>query len=78
MAIKDFFNPDRIVLGFNEVDNYNSHNKVITIYKYFLDKNIPFLITNWETSELIKYTANSFLATKISFINEIARLSDRV
>jgi UDPglucose 6-dehydrogenase len=36
------------------------------------------LITDWQTAELIKYAANSFLATKITFINEIARLSDQV
>lgn len=48
------------------------------VYKYFKDKNIPFVITNWETAELIKYASNAFLATKISFINELAKLSDKV
>lgn len=78
IAINDFFAPDRIVLGFREKEIEYVKNKVTEIYKYFSDKQIPIIETNWQTAELIKYTANSFLATKISFINEISRLADSV
>lgn len=77
LAIDDFFSPDRIVLGFNNNESENNINKVKKIYKYFTDKNIDVVTTNWETAELIKYAANSFLATKITFINEIARIADK-
>jgi len=78
LAIKDFFNPDRIVFWFWDVTDDETIKKIKSIYKYFEQKNIPILTTNWQTAELIKYSANSFLATKISFINEIAKLSDQV
>jgi UDPglucose 6-dehydrogenase len=48
------------------------------VYISFSEKNIPILYTDWQTAELIKYAANSFLATKITFINEMSRLADRV
>lgn len=78
LAIQDFFNPDRIVLWFNKEEKEEVKQKVFDVYKYFSQKNVNILSTNWETAELIKYAANSFLATKITFINEIARLSDSV
>lgn len=78
IAIKDFFSPDRIVFWFKDLEDKKTIKKVNEVYKYFTDKNIPVLITDWQTAELIKYAANSFLATKITFINEIARLSDQV
>src|SRR5262249_40946151 len=74
-AIDDFLHPDRIVIGCSDPE-------AIAILKdlysplYLID--IPFVITNVETSELIKYASNAFLATKISFINEIALLCDRL
>jgi UDPglucose 6-dehydrogenase len=74
-AIEDFMHPDRIVVGCSDPE-------AIAILKdlysplYLID--IPFVITNVETAELIKYAANAFLATKISFINEIAMLCDRL
>jgi len=78
LAIKDFFAPDRIVFWFGDLEDTKTIEKVKDVYKYFIDKNIPILNTDWQTAELIKYAANSFLATKITFINEIARLSDQV
>jgi len=77
-AIYDFFNPDRIVLWFKKWERQEVIDKMKKIYNFFEDKGIEIIITDWQTAELIKYTANSFLATKISFINEIARLADKV
>ncbi|MBW9221115.1 UDP-glucose/GDP-mannose dehydrogenase family protein [Methanothermococcus sp. SCGC AD-155-M21] len=78
LALKDFLNPDRIVLGFEDLDNPRPIEIMKEVYNYFLDKNVPFIITDWESAELIKYAANSFLATKISFINELSKLADVV
>lgn len=76
LALEDFFSPDRIVLWFQENETSQVINQVMQIYGYFIEKNIPILTTDWQTAELIKYAANAFLATKITFINEIARLAD--
>lgn len=70
-AVYDFLNPDRIVLG---TSSKRALEIMQTIYASF--KHIPFVITNHETAEMIKYAANTFLATKISFINEIAHLCE--
>jgi len=78
IAVHDFFEPERIVLGFEDLNNNKPIEMMKNIYKYFMDKNIPFITTNWETAELIKYASNAFLATKISFMNELAKLSDSV
>lgn len=77
MAIYDFFNPDRIILWFKDWEKQEIIKKTKTLYKYFSDNKKPFVITNRQTAELIKYASNSFLATKISFINELAKLSDQ-
>ncbi len=71
-AMKDFLEPDRIVIG--------SDDEVAaqTIDKLHEKINAPRVHTTIESAELIKYAANAFLATKISFINEIANLADRV
>lgn len=74
-AITDFMRPDRVVIGSNEED-------AIAIMKdlyrplYLIET--PIVITSLEAAELIKYAANAFLATKISFINEIANLCDKI
>ena len=72
-AINDFMRPDRIVIG---VDSKKSENIMKEIYRplYLLDT--PIVSTSIETAEIIKYASNSFLATKISFINEIADLCE--
>jgi len=77
-AIEDFFNPERIVLGFGENTPLEIKEKMLNVYYYFQKNDVPFIITNWETSELIKYASNTFLALKISFINELARLAEKV
>jgi len=70
-AIYDFMNPDRIVVG---VENEESKNILLKIYQKFSADKI--VITDIITAELIKYASNSFLATKIAFINEIADLCE--
>lgn len=72
-AIKDFMHPDRVVIG-AESDQALSIMKDLYRPLYLIET--PFVITNIETAELIKYAANSFLATKISFINEMANLCE--
>lgn len=74
-AIDDFMHPDRVVIG-RESDR--AAEVMMQIYKplYLLER--PFVVTNLETAELIKYAANAFLATKISFINEISGLCEAV
>ena len=74
-AVHDFTHPDKIVVGAKNARAFSLLRKVYTgrVRTY-----IPFLETNWETAEMIKYANNSFLATKISFINEMANICDRV
>lgn len=69
-AVFDMMNPDKIVVGVKR-------SKPIQIVKTLYDKlNAPFIITTLTGAEMIKYASNAFLATKISFINEIARICD--
>ncbi|MBD2395953.1 UDP-glucose/GDP-mannose dehydrogenase family protein [Cyanobacterium aponinum FACHB-4101] len=83
-AVYDTFNPDRIVLG-------SSNEKAIALmkelYQPLVDRTfsdhpdlppVPIVITDLSSAEMIKYAANAFLATKISFINEVANICDRV
>jgi UDPglucose 6-dehydrogenase len=72
-AIEDFMHPDRVVVGSHDRE---AAEKVARLYAPL---NAPVLITpNIYTAEMVKYASNAFLATKISFINEIARISERV
>jgi len=71
-AIFDFMNPDRVVLGAHRADDAQ---RVAELYKP-LDAAI--LVTNLYTAEMIKYASNAFLATKISFVNEIARVCEKL
>lgn len=74
-AIQDFKHPDRIVVGLSD----ERATKVIAeIYRPLYLNQAPILYTGRRTAELIKYAANAFLATKITFINEIADLCERV
>ena len=74
-AVGDFNNPDRIVLGvFSEKAEYLLRE----LYKIFIRSNKPIVVTTPETAEMIKYASNAFLATKITFINEIANLCELV
>lgn len=74
-AVQDFFKPDRTVLGGT---NAEAVEQVAKIYKSIYRNDGAIIRTDLETSEMIKYAANAFLATKITFINEIANLCDAV
>lgn len=74
-AVGDFNNPDRIVLG---VSSARAEALLRELYKVFSRSNKPVIVTTLETAEMIKYASNAFLATKITFINEIANLCERV
>jgi UDPglucose 6-dehydrogenase len=74
-ALYDFMNPDRIVVG---VESKKAENLLKELYKYFIEKNYKFLITTPAAAELIKHASNSFLAMKISYINMIAELCEKV
>ncbi|NPA48670.1 MAG: UDP-glucose/GDP-mannose dehydrogenase family protein [Thermodesulfobacteria bacterium] len=74
-AIEDFMRPDRVVIG-GESDHAIAIIK--DIYRPLYLAETPFVITDLETAEMIKYASNAFLATKISFINEVAILCDKV
>ncbi|MBC7358303.1 MAG: UDP-glucose/GDP-mannose dehydrogenase family protein [Desulfacinum sp.] len=74
-AIGDFMRPDRVVIG---TDNPRAEEMLKAIYRPLYLIETPFVLTTIETAELIKYAANAFLATKISFINEMANLCEEV
>jgi UDPglucose 6-dehydrogenase len=74
-AIHDFKHPDRIVVG---TDDERAKKIVAEIYRPLYLNQAPILFTQRRTAELIKYAANAFLATKITFINEVADLCERV
>ena len=74
-AIEDFMRPNRVVIG---AASPQAVAIMKDLYKPLYLLETPFVITNIETAELIKYASNSFLATKISFINEIATLCEKV
>ena len=83
-AVYDTFNPDRIVLGGNSQRAIALMQELyipIVERQYAVDKSlppVPVLTTDLSSAEMIKYAANAFLATKISFINEVANICDRV
>ncbi|PMB08711.1 UDP-glucose 6-dehydrogenase [Fischerella thermalis CCMEE 5273] len=83
-AVYDTFNPDRIVLGGNSSKAIAMMEQLyapIVERKYAEDQSlppVPVLVTDLSSAEMIKYAANAFLATKISFINEVANICDRV
>ena len=74
-AIGDFMRPDRVVLG---VESERAEKLLRELYRPLNLIEAPIMLTNWESAELTKYAANAFLATKISFINEIAGLCEAV
>ena len=83
-AVFDTFNPDRIVLGGNSdkaIATMQELYKPLVERSFAEDKSLPpvsVVVTDLSSAEMIKYAANSFLATKISFINEVANICDRV
>ncbi len=74
-AIEDFMRPNRVIIG---ASSPQAIAIMRDLYKPLYLIETPFVITNIETAELIKYASNSFLATKISFINEMANLCEKV
>ena len=74
-AIEDFQKPDRVVVGVRSAD---VGEILRTLYAPFLRTENPFLVMSPESSEMTKYVANALLATKISFINEVANLCERM
>ncbi|MCH2211213.1 MAG: UDP-glucose/GDP-mannose dehydrogenase family protein [Fuerstiella sp.] len=74
-AINDFTRPDRVVVG---VDTPEASETLHEIYKSFLRTEKPYISVGIESAEMIKYAANCMLATKISFINEMANICERV
>ena len=71
-AVRDFMHPDRVVLGGSD------RRAVERVAELYRPLNAPIIVTDKRTAEMIKYASNSFLATKISFINEIASICEQV
>lgn len=74
-AIDDFMRPDRVVVG---VESERAKKVMADIYRPLFLRDFPIVFTGLESAEMIKYAANAFLATKITFINEIAALCEKV
>ena len=72
-AIEDFMHPDRVVIGTRDP---RAAELMKDVYSPLAAADVPFIITGVETAELIKYASNGFLATKISFINEVAQICE--
>lgn len=74
-AIRDFTHPDKIVIGY---ESEKAKEMMKEVYRPLYLNEVPFIFTNIETSEMTKYANNAFLAVKISFINEMANLCEKV
>ena len=74
-AIKDFMSPDRVVVG---VDSQRARDLMARLYRPFLINNFRVLFMDIASAEMTKYAANAMLATRISFMNDVANLCDRV
>ena len=74
-AVRDFMKPDRIIIG---VNNDRASSVMRRLYEPFVRQGNPIYVMDPRSAELTKYAANAFLATRISFMNEIANLCDRV
>jgi UDPglucose 6-dehydrogenase len=74
-AIYDFTHPDRIIIG---TESNKARDILREVYRALYLNDVPFVFTNLETAEMIKYASNAFLATKISFINEMSVLCEKV
>lgn len=72
-AIKDFMSPDRVVVG---VESERARELMSKLYKPFMMNNYRIIFTDIPSAEMIKYAANSMLATRISFMNDIANLCE--
>ena len=74
-AIRDFTYPDRIIIGSNDI---RSNRTLKNLYNPLISKGASYIHTSRRSAELIKYASNSFLATKITFINEMANLCEKI
>ncbi|HLZ37346.1 MAG TPA: UDP-glucose/GDP-mannose dehydrogenase family protein, partial [Mycobacteriales bacterium] len=72
-AVKDTLNPDRLVIG---VQSERAEKTLRDVYQPLLDAGVPLIVTDFATAELVKVSANAFLATKISFINAMAEVCE--
>jgi nucleotide sugar dehydrogenase len=73
-AINDFMEPDRVILG---LESEKAEKYLKNLYAPLIEKNTSIITTDLESAELIKYASNAFLATKISFINELSHLCEK-
>lgn len=74
-ALYDFMHPDRVVLG---VETEQAEKTMKEVYRVLYLNETPFVITNLETAEIIKYAANAYLAMKITYINQVANLCEKI
>lgn len=74
-AVQDFMHPDRVVIG---AESGRAKKLMKDVYRALYINETPYIETNIETAEMIKYASNSFLAVKITFINEVANLCEKV
>jgi UDPglucose 6-dehydrogenase len=74
-AVEDFLRPDRVVIG---VNSERAEKVLRQLYRPLTAKNVPLLVASCEAAEVIKYAANTFLATRIAFVNQLADLCEEV
>jgi len=74
-AVEDFLRPDRVIVG---VSSARAEKVMSQLYRPLTTRNVPLLVTSCEAAEVIKYAANTFLANRIAFVNELADLCERV
>ena len=74
-ALQDFFHPDRIIIGLAQ-DDKESRQLMENLYRPFTDRGVPMVFTDIRSSEVIKYASNCFLATRLSFVNELANFCE--
>jgi UDPglucose 6-dehydrogenase len=77
-AVQDTLHPDRLVLGIDQAGSGRAEHVAREVYAGLISEGIPFIVTDLATAELVKVSANAFLATKISFINAIAEVCEAV
>lgn len=76
-AVKDTISPDRLVFGINKDENFEHNLGVMNkVYSFAISEGTPVVVTDRNTAELVKIAANSFLATKISFINAMSEIAE--
>lgn len=75
VAVNDFLRPDRVVIG---TDSERAKQMMLSLYRQFTENEHPIITTDIKSAEITKYAANAMLATRISFMNEIAKLCDKL